>query len=300
MIVYLIFLIFFIVFFPKDAFAWGPGTHLDVALSVLKSAAYAASPILPMLKKYRDEFIYGMVSADLLVGKKYAGALHHCHNWDNAWQILDRCKTERLQACAYGYLTHLASDIVAHNYYVPYMTIKSYAYKMRQHTYWELRFDVTVSDDAWAQIKTVIKADFDKFDTILEKTLFRPMFSFKTNKRIFNTILLLQNFRQTRKTVKFHADHAEWPLVMSEVRHYKYLMMKQVKDFLINLGDAKCLEGDPSGWIRLAFADEIRQRLRYLSLKKMISDKEIDFYIENIQKELKKHILNPNAQLPVL
>lgn len=298
MLVHFILTLLLALLLPVDAFAWGPGTHLETAITLLKDVSMFSSVIIPLLQKYRDEFIYGMVSADLLVGKKYAGHLHHCHNWDVAWRILERCRTDREKASAYGYLTHLASDIIAHNYYIPYMVIKSFDAAMKNHTYWELRFDVHVKPFIWDKVKEITGGDFHEFDRLLESTLKRPLFSFKTNKRIFRTILLLQQFKQLRQTVKIHSDFSMWPLSGEEVRHYKYLILRTTREFLRDLKDAKCLNGSPAGLARLNWASNIRKSLKRLISRDIIKRKTADRFVKMLRSDLRRTIFEGDAVLP--
>jgi hypothetical protein len=296
MLVFVIIILF--LFWPSDVFAWGPGTHLEVATGLLKETAIFSPVVAGLLKKYRDQFVYGMVSADVLMGKKYVGYLHHNHNWSVGRQVYKNCKTERERASAYGYLAHLASDIVAHNYYIPYMIINSFDTKMKQHTYWELRFDNHVHEETWNEVLRVIRADVHDFDSVLESTLKRPMFSFRTNKRIFNTILLVQRFRQLRRMVDLHSRVTQWPLKMSEVRYYKNLIMETTRDFMKDPKGAPCLSGDPAGHVRLKYANDTRKTLKKYVSRGLISRKEADKFIKRIRRELRKHMFDPAAKLP--
>lgn len=299
MIVYTILVALLVIFWPSDAFAWGPGTHLETAKVLLEGAVSFSPIVIPLMKAYRDEFIYGMVSADLLVGKKYAGYLHHCHNWDIAWKILDGCKSDRERASAYGYLTHLAADIVAHNYYIPYMIIKSFdANNVVNHTYWELRFDIHVKRSTWNEVKRIVDGDFSCFDHLLEETLIRPLFSFKTNKRIFSTILLLQQFKKLRKTIEIQSKFSEWPLTEVEVEHYRSLIMELAREFLTIFKDAKCLQGEPAGLKRLKYASNLRKSLKRMVSRGMVEKEDVKEFVERLKIKLKDTMLEPDASLP--
>lgn len=298
MIVYPILTALLVVLWPSDAFAWGPGTHLETAVELLKDISAFSPVVIPLMKKYRDQFIYGMVSADLLVGKKLAGALHHCHNWRIGNQVLKGCRSDKEKASAYGYLTHLASDIVAHNYYVPYMIISSFDAKMKNHTYWELRFDNHVNTSVWDEVNRVISGDHKEFDNLLEKTLRRPLFSFKMNKRIFSTILMVQRLKKVRQTVNLHSKFSQWPLTKSEVRHYKRLIMKTARDYLTELDNSVSIGQDPAGIARLKYANRMRKTLkRYLS-RGVVGQKDVDRFLGSVKRHLKKSLFDKNAELP--
>jgi len=298
MLVYTILLAIIIICWPKDLFAWGPGTHLEIGLDIIKNMTLFSPVILPFLKKYPSQFLYGMVAADVLFAKKYAGALEHSHNWDMGWKILDACKDDKERSSAYGYLTHLSADIVAHNYYIPYMTIKSFETIMKKHTYWELRYDMHVDDKVWNKVKEIVKGDFDSFDNILDRVLFRPFFSFKTNKKIFSTVLLTQQLKQLRNTVKIHSALSLWPLTSEEVAYYRELTMGMVNDFLKNLDKASCLKGDPSGLTREKESLAIRKALKRVSKEGLVNKEQIEKYIALVKVKLEKDLLSPRQELP--
>lgn len=298
MLVYTIIAVLLVIFWPANAYAWGPGTHLEVALSLVKDAALLSPIVAGLIARYRDEFVYGMVSADILMGKKYAGYLHHCHNWNIAWGVLAACKTDKERASAYGYLAHLAADVVAHNYYIPYMMIESFATKMKQHTYWEMRFDMSVRPAVWDEMKNIISGDFSEFDRLLEKNLKRPLFSFKINKRVFNTILLLQKFKQTRNAVELHAKVMQWPLTRAEVRHYKFLITRMTRELLTKFERAECQKGEPIGQQRLAYARNLRRKLRKMDKEGKVTKKSIEKFLERVKLRLKETMLDPSANLP--
>jgi len=239
-----------------------------------------------------------MMSPDILVGKKYAGYLYHCHNWRVGWQVLTACRTDRERASAYGYLSHLAADVVAHNYYVPYSFIKGFDMDLMSHTYAELRFDNHVTPKTWEEMKRIVKGDFGSFDRLLESTLKKPIFSFGTNKKIFNTILLVHQLKQVRTMVATYAKYSEWTLSRKELGHYQSLIMEVTEDFLTSLHKARCLQGEPNGEHRLQYALNMRKSLRKLLLRRLVRREEIDRFVTRLRGALQKTIFDPEAELP--
>ena len=112
---------------PADAHAWGPVTHLVHGTQVLSSLSILGPALQEILRENRFAYLYGCVAADIVVGKKYTRSLYtHCHCWPVGWQIAEAAQSEREQAFAYGYLSHLAGDVYSHNHYVPVQLIVSY------------------------------------------------------------------------------------------------------------------------------------------------------------------------------
>ena len=284
---------------PAVVHAWGPGTHLDLALTVLQHSAWALPAVQRLLETYRDEYIYGSVSPDIVVGKKYAGAIYHCHNWSIGKLILEEAATDMERAAAWGYLTHLAADCVAHNYFVPTMMIKSYPYRSLSHIYWEMRFDLFVPDTCWKEVRKVTRHDYAPFDRLLERVLKKTLFSFRTNKKIFNSILILQKMRQLQFGLKTYAKASRRALEEREVKQYKELMMETVKDFLRHPERARCLNAEPSGMRKLTYANEMRVQLRKAA-SRGASQKSLEKFVEEVRRKLERGIFDPSVTLPNL
>lgn len=292
----LLFAIFF--FDPSPAYAWGPGTHLEIALTVLKHAAWAAPAIRNLIQTYPAEFIYGNVSPDIITGKKYAGAIHHCHNWSIGKLILEEAENDPDRAAAWGYLTHLAADTVAHNYFVPYKVIQSYPKRSLGHTYWEMRFDTQVPEECWKEIHHIIKHDYTSFDHLLERVLKKTLFSFKTNKRIFNSILILHKMRQLRAGLRQYAKVSKWAFTEARIKHYKDLMWESVKDFLKHPERARCLVADPAGLRKLKYMKETESALRKKIRLEGKTEAETDPFIKTVDRALEKSLYDPDFILP--
>ncbi len=94
--------IFAVLIWSTPALAWGPGTHLEIALHCLDNIAIATPAIAALLKKYPHDFIYGSVSPDIFLSKMRAGYMYHCHNWRMGHLLLTEARTNRLKAAAYG------------------------------------------------------------------------------------------------------------------------------------------------------------------------------------------------------
>lgn len=106
----------------RDAFAWGPGVHMAIGHSLIAGAGSLPAATAALLSQYPGPFLYGCLAADFFVGKGVRAKPGHSHNWSTGRAMLTDIQSRNdkaLQAYALGYLTHLAADTVAHNYYVP-------------------------------------------------------------------------------------------------------------------------------------------------------------------------------------
>jgi hypothetical protein len=298
MFVYFLFAIAVFLLMPTIAHAWGPGTHVEIATTAIAKASLAIPPIRALLKKYPDDFIYGASAPDIILGKKLAGYMHHCHNWRMGWLILNEATSDRARAGAYGYLMHLAADIVAHNYYIPFKIIRSYESRLMSHTYWEMRFDLGVKDETWRRLDKLVKHDFKEFDNLLNRVLKKTIFSFKTNKRIYSGILALQKLSGLRKSLQAYAKRSRFAIGEENRQHYMDLAIEAALNFLADPEGAPCLNIDPTGEARIAYAKILRRRFKVMRELGQISEEEAVKVIELIKECLALALYQPNMTLP--
>ena len=104
---------------PVVAHAWTPGTHVYLGEAVMRSLALLPVAVAELLREFPYDFLYGSIAADTSIAKKYAPVGRHCHSWTVGMEIFDGARDDPLRAFGLGYLSHLAADSVAHNYFVP-------------------------------------------------------------------------------------------------------------------------------------------------------------------------------------
>ena len=282
-----------LVLMPQDAWCWGPITHLDYSSYVLKHLTTLAPVVKTLLKAHPYDFLYGSLAADITVGKAYVEYIYNCHNWRMGFLLLNEAKTKRHKACAYGYLSHLAADTIAHNYYIPYKLIRSYKTRTLKHAYWEMRFDTTRPKETWNLMRDLTDMDLKSNDVLFQRMLKRTLFSFKTNKRIFNSILLLHRFKRWENGVSRLAHYSRWALSESDINTYRRLSVNYVMNFLKNPKNAKCLKLDPTGSERLNYAITIRKKMKKALRRRLISQKDAENFIVNVKKKLYDGLYKP-------
>jgi hypothetical protein len=177
----LLFLIGFILV-PSFAFAWGPMTHMYLANELYAYAPLIPAGILAIIKKYKQDFLYGNLMADMILGKKYLPEDKSSHSWEVACNLLEQAEKGPEKAFVYGYLSHLAADTVAHGILTGDMLDM-------EHTWIELKADSMIDKDYWLQSVTFSKAVQRRNDRFLEGSLDSFVFSFKTNKRIYKSMV---------------------------------------------------------------------------------------------------------------
>ncbi len=250
---------------PADAHAWGPVTHLVHGSRVLDSLSSLAPALQQILGRHRLPYLYGCIAADIMHAKKYTRSLYtHCHCWPVGWQIVEAARDEREEAFAYGYLSHLAADVLSHNHFVPVQMVVSYEARATRHLYWEARFDAAQARDRWRLLRSVLTHRFVDCDRLVERVVERTLFSFKTNKRIFNSVMALQQAEQWQSMVRGLGERSRYPLASGEVDRFNGLCTDAITDLLHRGRGSACQGADPTGREMLARASALRRKLRRL------------------------------------
>ncbi len=189
---FIIFLAAAFIFIPSAAFAWGPLTHMYLGNELLNCAPLIPAGILALLNKHRQDFLYGNLMADIILGKKYLPDDKSSHSWDVGLNMLDQAKTWPERAFAYGFLGHLAADTVAHENLTDELGNMG-------HTWVEMKADSLIDKTYWLQTVMISRAVRKRSDLLLENSLDSYMFSFKTNRRIYKSMVFLSFLNKKRK-----------------------------------------------------------------------------------------------------
>ncbi len=179
-----------ILLFPSDAQAWGPLAHLNFSAQALANVGSVQPALRGVLQEFGNEFLYGSLAADIVVGKNMARFLYHCHNWRVGFNVFKHAKPGGEQAFALGFLSHLAADTVAHNYFVPFKTVASYHKTSTRHAYWELRYDQRMDKDLSRVARLVTTRAIRNHDDYLERMLYgSSVLPFGVSKQLFRSLL---------------------------------------------------------------------------------------------------------------
>lgn len=255
---------FLIVFWPDLALAWGPAVHIYLASQLLTMDGVIPVTILQLLKDYKTDFLFGNISADILLGKKYVEWRKHCHNWDVAKHLRNSAQNPQQLAFAYGYLMHITADTVAHNHFIPRQLFAFASTADFGHAYWEIRADRFIDTQYWNLVRFVNEVNHDENEKLMEANLTPSIFSFRTNKLIFDRMILMTNMRQWRNLVNFAHNNSRYPLTESEMQNYFDLSLERMIRFLQDENDPTVVRWDPTGGDRLKFAKRKRRSVSRL------------------------------------
>ena len=294
----LTFLILFIVL-PTEASAWGIGVHLQIGSQILDQIALLPGGMQSILTSHPYDFLYGCISADITLGKKYTHHLRNCHSWRMGKKILDAADSDRQRACAYGYMAHLAADTVAHSYFVPFKMIRTFNSVMLKHTYWELRVEACVEEETWLLARQIAQKNFNVNDNMMRQVLSNTLFSFGTNKRIFNSLLLLNRLQQWQKTIRSLSTNSKWTLPEENLAEYLSLAHEAVFSVLSD-PESPYLLADPTGARSLNAARILRKNLKLLWQSGKLSEAEIDNYLIDLRPRFRQGILRQKQIMELL
>ncbi len=191
MILFKLLIIISFLLLPTLAFAWGPLTHIYLGNELYSLGSLIPAGILEIIRRYRKDFIYGNIMADIIVGKKYLPDHKNSHSWDFAFDLLNAAGTKQQKSFVYGYMSHLAADTIAH-------TIYTADKKNIGHTLFELKADSIIDKKYWLQAIEIESKIQVRNDMFLENFLESFFFSFKTNKRILKGMVYLSVFNRER------------------------------------------------------------------------------------------------------
>ncbi len=163
---------------PTPAHAWSPGTHIFLGESVLANLGQLPPWIAELLRAFPYDFLYGNIAADTSIAKKYAPVGRHCHSWQVGQEIFDLAESEPLRAFGLGYLSHLAADAVAHNFFVPQQLVVAAGATGLGHSYWESRFETHLGDQYARTAMDVIRLDHAGAERHLDEILSPTIFPF--------------------------------------------------------------------------------------------------------------------------
>jgi hypothetical protein len=175
------------------ALAWGPGHHIEFAQRVhRRRRELLPSRAAKLIGEQHHAYLYGNIAADLINFKAFGGHYNHCHRWTIVDDMQEHATTAVEDAFILGYLSHLAADTIAHNHFVPYHLARYARSKGLGHLYWEMRADSFISERRWKAVGA-LKNDraLDRLDELVNATVPRKLLTMRTNKRLFNHVLLV-------------------------------------------------------------------------------------------------------------
>ncbi len=245
---------------PGHAWAFGPATHIYIGEQLLSSLYLLPDWVATLLRAFPQSFLYGSVAADISFAKKYVPAGRHSHYWHVGEEIFESADNDRLRAVGLGYLSHLAADTIAHNFFVPRQLLVTSSTKGLGHSYWEHRMDVHLGDPYTARARQVVmEFDHTEADTLFDSVLSGTIFSFETNRRIFRGMIRFQDNDRWRAVFDQVLQNSRWDLTDDAVHDYVARAFDYVVDYLSRRRESLPAGLDPIGAFNLRLAKQSRR-----------------------------------------
>ncbi|WP_020589042.1 zinc dependent phospholipase C family protein [Desulfobacter curvatus] len=274
--------------FTSVCLAWGPGIHMAIGNAILNNIELLPLAVARLLIMESTAFLYGCLSADIFIGKGSRPKPLHSHNWKTGLNLLDAADNPYLQAYSLGYLSHLAADIAAHNYYVPNLMNKTFKGGRLSHVYIEMLADSQVNHSAH-QASTLFYHANREADISLRRQMEAKTFSFLIKKKLFHQTIKFLGYQAVSQSLEFSkkivpAYHKDY--LTSQIEYSCGLVV----DLLQNPNQALALYFDPIG------SESIALSTRENGWKKILKKKQIHPPWFRVDRKIKNIPLPLGAQ----
>ncbi len=224
-----IFILSIILFFAQAdvCFAWGPMTHTYFAHEVLRAASLLSASVYTLLTAYSTNFIYGSIVADNYLGKP---GHKNPHDWETGFLLLSLARQRSDTAFAYGYLSHLAADTVAHGQ----MELGSKS--KLGHALIEMESDSLMARSCWKTVAGLDKNRLRSNDQLTSSVIDPANCRSKSFQRIFRISIRMSVLNNKRRT-NFYKDDFSGYHRMSIYRSIEVINKKE---------SSPCVRHDPN------------------------------------------------------
>lgn len=274
----------------KEAFAWAPATHLYYGQELFSFLPLLPTAIADLISEFRLDFLYGCIAADITLGKAYVEYLYNCHNFEVGLGLLDYAKTPSERAFVYGYLSHLAADTVSHNYFVPFQNISQIDSSGKfVHAFWEVSVDQYYSEQSWKGIDEIIRNPRTHVhDQLLDEALKDTIFSFKTNKILFSSMLAIQRLQKWQTWVRKTDVVSLGKISSHHLSEYNRLALAGIILFFNEGKKSAIFSVDPTGAGVIEEATEVRTMLKKLAKSKDLTEEILQAECERFRSHVKR------------
>lgn len=259
------------------ALAWGPVTHVGLANSILDQISLLPVAIGTILSKNRLAYLYGNIAADVVFAKRLSRVKQFCHHWSTAFRLWHHAEYDRDKAFAYGYLSHLAADTVAHGKYVPRQILVNNMPINYGHFYWELRADAIQNTKTWSTLEELLAHNHEDHHETLSDHIVDTFLPYDLNRLLFdrmNAFAVRPGFqrslnvwnRLTRRELSADLLHGYWNESID-----------RIQSVLVQGDQSSLLREDPNGTsalmqIRVRRAEVRRMKFGGRSITHRISE----------------------------
>lgn len=259
--------VFLIVWFgaPDEAVAWGPGMHIGLARSVLDNLAWLPAAVAAVLSRNAVSYLYGNIAADVVFAKRLSRVKQFCHHWSTGFRLLQDANEPPKQAFAYGYLSHLAADTVAHGKFVPRQILISRSSIGFGHLYWEIRADLLEDRRTIQQLGELLELDHSRYHSWLEKHITDTFLPYPLNRELFHRISAAAVRRELLWTLDIRRRFPRWHLSKRLLDGYRAESLDRIHSILRDGPSSTVVRDDPNGTSALMRLRVRRREMRRLA-----------------------------------
>lgn len=254
-----------VLLWPDHVFAWGPATHIKLADDVLHNLAGLPTILAILLGRHAKDFLFGNIAADVVFAKRLSRVKQFCHEWKTAFHFIHNAPDEPSRAFAYGYLTHLAADTVAHNKYLPRQMTMTRSTVSFGHLYWELRADSTIGSHYWDKLREVLDHRFPHHELMLAHRLTDTLLPYQWNRAIFYRVNNTVSRRGWIRTMDAWYHRSRWELPDDVLHEYRRECLERAMDVLTHLERSPVTREDPNGTAALGHTRVQRKQHRKMA-----------------------------------
>ncbi len=244
------------------AYAWGAGIHIMEGSYVLNHLSLILPSIAESLRAFPYDYLYGCISADIFIGKGSRRREDHCHNWPIAMKMLEVAESPSNFSFAYGYLSHLCADIVAHNFYIPNQLYLTTSTKKLGHIYWEYRSDAYIEKKYWKLANKTVSRQNMSNDEFMQMFFKSKVIPFRTKKRLYVQSIKLHDLEHWQDMISLISRNSRWDLPEKYILHLYKLSLNLIFDFLNHLDNSISLNYDPVGSDNIRIAKKKRYAIK--------------------------------------
>ena len=252
----------------ENAWAWGPAMHTAIACRILQDGITILPAIAAIIQSFPREFIYGSLAADFFVGKGTKPREGHSHNWQTGFRLLRKAKTDKETSYAYGFFSHLAADVIAHNYFVPNLVHQVSTWKRMGHLYWEAKADHSVGPAYINIAKDLLSKNELCCDALLQAAVGKKRSGLKTRRHIFTQTVKLSDLLSNSVSMNLINMGARYRISPAYLVFMSNLSYELVKDVLSRPYSSPCLSFDPIGSRNLKLAGRFAVLSRLLDFRR--------------------------------
>lgn len=251
-----------VLFDPSPAFAWGPVTHIALGVQVLATVITPEHPLQAALANLPEVFLYGSLAPDIVQGRRLQSRLRrHSHNWSTGLGLLESARGDHEKTFAYGYLAHLAADVVAHNFFLPAQFVGYFDAGLASHIYNEACFDTLYDADYRDLLLKLLAVDFRALDAILNRAIDSPLVPFRAHRMMFEGGL--RRIRQWHRVIRATSGNVR--IGRAEAELFSQNSCDAIAGTLDHQGAAACCRFDPMGAHAIKSALASRRNLQRLT-----------------------------------